>query len=95
MAETLPAAVAAVGQILSGDSAARLSNEAKATLQNEQKGLTINKLTLNFQSCGELSLLHVAREFLRRLCCSILRLLVTTASIISNRPVPKSWCMMS
>ena len=95
MAETLPAAVAAVGQILNGDSAARLSNEAKATMQNEQKGLTINKLTLNFQSCGKLSLFHVARVFSRRLCCSILRLWITNAFMISNRPVPKSWCMMS
>lgn len=95
MAETLPAAADAVGQILNGDSAARLSNEAKATLQNEQKGLTINKLTLNFQSCGALSLFLLARGFCRRLCCLKVRLSITNAFMILNRPVPKSWCMMS
>ena len=67
MAETLPLAAAAVGQILNPDSAARLSNEAKATLQNEQKGLTINKLTLNFQSCGASPPFYIARVIPRRL----------------------------
>ena len=39
-------------EMLSSDSAARLSNEAKTSLQNEQRGLTMNRLTLNFQSRG-------------------------------------------
>ena len=39
-------------EMLSSDSAARLSNEAKASLQKEQRGLTMNRLTLNFQSQG-------------------------------------------
>ena len=45
MEETLPVAAIAVGEVLNSNSAARLSNEAKATLQNEQRGLTINRLS--------------------------------------------------
>ena len=48
----MPEGPAAVDNMLSSDSAARLSSEAKASLQKEQKGLTMNRLTLNFQSKG-------------------------------------------
>ena len=95
MAETLPGAAAVVGQILNNDSAARLSNEDKATLQNEQRGLTINRLTLNFQSCGAIPFSSMMREVSRRLCWTKGLSLFSNAFIIASRPVPKSWCMMS
>ena len=52
MAEKLPEGAAAVRKMLNSDSAARLSSEAKASLQKEQRSLTMNRLTLNFQSRG-------------------------------------------
>ncbi len=52
MAEKLPEAAAPVQQMPNSDSAARLSSEAKASLQKEQRSLTMNRLTLNFQSRG-------------------------------------------
>ena len=76
MAETLPVAAAAIGQIINSNSAARLSNEAKATLQNEQRGLTINRLTLNFQSCGAIPLFFAVIAFTRKLCWAKGRLLL-------------------
>ena len=52
MEEKAPEEHTVVREMLSSDSAARLSNEAKASLQKEQRGLTMNRLTLNFQSRG-------------------------------------------
>lgn len=52
MEEKLPEGPAMVREMLTSSSAARLSSEAKASLQREQRSLTMNRLTLNFQSSG-------------------------------------------
>ena len=61
MDEKGPEGPATAREMLSSDSAARLSSEAKASLQKEQRSLTMNRLTLNFQSRGTICIFKVIK----------------------------------